>query len=73
MNNLITKYNQNKLIISFVDLSSNKYLNYPTNQLMTLIICQTIKNIQFKILTLYSIKQKKINLYISINFCELFN
>ena len=43
MNNSITKYKSNKLIIYFDDLSSNKRNSITqTNQLFTLMICQTI-------------------------------
>ena len=60
MNNLIAKNNLKKSIISFDDLSSNKYNSIiQTNQLFTLIICQAIKNTQIEILAPHSFKQKK--------------
>ena len=60
MNNSITKYNPNKSIIYFDDLSSNKYNSITqTNQLFTLIICQTINTSKFSIQIWDSFKHKK--------------
>ena len=59
MNNSIAKYNLKKSIISFDDLSNNKYNSIThTNQLFTLMICQAIKITQFAILAPHSFKQK---------------